>query len=163
MRSPPQFDICYSERSSANVTAGFFILILFRPWRNLSFFHDKIVLLILTYFGYSYCKWLFWSINLIFAGFFCCSAMHCGSVAGSRTSQCTSFRLLYQCIPYSFISLGPLSWYSFSFLQHVPFLLHFLPLRDEGLLLQLGGFLLIIIFASILFPWMSIFRFQLVD
>ena len=59
MRSPPQFDICYSERSSANVTAGFFILVLFRPWRNLSFFHDEIVLLILTYFGYSYCKLLF--------------------------------------------------------------------------------------------------------
>ena len=64
MRSPPLY-VCYSECSSTNVTAGSFMLILFCPWRNLSFFRDKIVLLIPTHFGYSCCKWLFWSINSV--------------------------------------------------------------------------------------------------
>ena len=64
MRSPPLY-VCYSECSSTNVTAGSFMLILFCPWRNLSFFRDKIVLLIPTHFGYSCCKLLFWSINSV--------------------------------------------------------------------------------------------------
>ena len=71
MRSPPQFDICYFERNSATFTAGVFILILFCSWRNLSFFHDKIVLLFITYFGYSCCEWLFRSINFWFLLLLC--------------------------------------------------------------------------------------------